>query len=209
MSPWSWPIRPTGGRGRFSLVLRLLGLATLGLTAPALPPSFAEAAAPARAVEMTAHGDAASAWVPPTSGAVLRTFDPPPEPWAAGHRGVDWEATQGEVVAPGAGTLRFSGLVAGRPVVTLAHANGMLSSLEPVTAAEHWSVGDRVEAGELLGTVEPGPEHCSQRCVHWGVRVPDGWVVDGAAWDRYLDPLVLLGWSGPSILWPLEGGPPR
>ena len=235
MSPWSWPILPIDGGGRFPLVLRLLGLTTLGLTAPAFVPVFASpittAVPVASSPQVTTTTDVASAWVPPTSGAILRAFDPPPEPWAAGHRGVDWEATGGEVVAPGAGTVRFAGPVAGRPVITLAHANGMLSSLEPVTAAEHWSVGDRVEAGELLGTVGSGRNegddaggegdgegsgtvaseagHCPQRCVHWGVRVPDGWVVDGSAWDRYLDPLVLLGWSGPSILWPLEGGPPR
>lgn len=231
MSPWSWPTLPTDGGRRFPLVLRLLGLATLALTAPAPVPAFAEVAAPAREVEEPVHGEVASAWVPPTSDAVLRAFDPPPEPWAAGHRGVDWESAEDEVVAPGAGTVRFAGPVAGRPVITLAHANGMLSSLEPVTVAEHWSVGDRVEAGELLGTVGPGLSegddaggedggedgataaseagHCPQRCVHWGVRIPDGWVVDGAAWDRYIDPLVLLGWSGPSVLWPLEGGPPR
>ncbi|MFC0248858.1 peptidoglycan DD-metalloendopeptidase family protein [Citricoccus parietis] len=209
MSPWSWPTLPTDGGRRFPLMLRLLGLATLGLTVPASVPAFAEVSAPAREVEKPVHGQVASTWVPPTSGAVLWAFDPPPEPWAAGHRGVDWETAEDEVVAPGAGTVRFAGPVAGRPVITLAHANGMLSSLEPVTVAEHWSVGDRVEAGELLGTVAPEAGHCPQRCVHWGVRIPDGWMVDGAAWDRYIDPLVLLGWSGPSVLWPLEGGPPR
>ena len=47
--------------------------------------------------------------------------------------------------------------------------------------------------------------HCTDRggsCVHWGVREPDGWRVGDAAFDRYLDPLVLIGWSGPSVLWP-------
>ncbi|WP_313816779.1 M23 family metallopeptidase [Citricoccus sp.] len=229
MSPWSWLNLPVDGGGRFPLVLRLLGLAALGLTAPAFVPPITTAAPVAPSPQVATAAEVSSGWVPPTSGAILRVFEPPPEPWAAGHRGVDWEATGDEVVAPGAGTVRFAGPVAGRPVITLAHANGMLSSLEPVTAAEHWSVGDRVEAGELLGTVGPGRSdgegdgdggqgsstapsgsgHCAQRCVHWGVRIPDGWVVDGAAWDRYLDPLVLLGWSGPSILWPLEGGPPR
>ncbi|GAA1117436.1 M23 family metallopeptidase [Citricoccus alkalitolerans] len=230
MSLWSWPTLPAGGGARLPLVLRLLGLATLGLTAPAVGPPITTAALVTPSPQAAPATEVVNDWVPPTSGAVLRVFEPPPEPWAAGHRGVDWAATGDEVVAPGAGTVRFAGRVAGRPVITLAHADGMLSSLEPVTAAAHWSVGDHVEAGELLGTLGPGQSdgdgdgggagdggqetgtatgHCPQRCVHWGVRVPDGWVVDGSAWDRYLDPLVLLGWSGPSILWPLEGGPPR
>lgn len=192
MSPWSWP--------------RLLGFALLlalsaGGTAP--PPPAAPAAFAAAAGNGT--------WSPPAAAGLLRGFDPPARPWAAGHRGTDWAAPDGKVVAPAAGTVHFTGNVAGRPVITLAHPDDLFSSLEPVSAAEGLAVGDRVGAGEVLGTVpaEPGvTSHCPQRCVHWGVRIPDGWVVDGSSWDRYLDPLVLLGWSGPSVLWPLEGGPP-
>ncbi|GAA4771042.1 M23 family metallopeptidase [Citricoccus nitrophenolicus] len=191
MSPWSWP--------------RLLGLLLL----LALP---AGGLAPQPPVALTAVQT--GAWSPPAAEEILRPFDPPAQPWAAGHRGVDWAAPDGRVVAPAAGTVHFAGDVAGRPVITLAHANGMYSSLEPVSATAGLAVGDAVGAGEVLGSAaavggaEPGGGHCPQRCVHWGVRIPDGWVVDGSAWDRYLDPLVLLGWSGPSVLWPLEGGPP-
>lgn len=155
-----------------------------------------------------APAEPSGSWSPPATGPLVRPFDPPAQPWAAGHRGADWAAPEGRAVAPAAGRVHFAGDVAGRAVITLSHANGMYSSLEPVTAAEGLSVGDAVGAGEVLGTVS-APEHCPQQCVHWGVRIPDGWVVDGSAWDRYLDPLVLLGWSGPSVLWPLEGGPPK
>jgi hypothetical protein len=93
-------------------------------------------------------------------------------------------------------------------VVTVAHPDGMLSSLEPVDLAPGLGVGDRVEAGELLGSVQDRVGHCPVECVHWGVRIPDGWAVQGGTWDRYVDPLVLLGLSGPSVLWPLTGGPP-
>lgn len=199
MSPWSWPRLLS-----FSLMIALGG----GL-APQPPAVLA--------VHTTA--DSAGTWSPPATGGLLRAFDPPAQPWAAGHRGADWAAPDGQVVAPAAGTVHFAGNVAGRPVITLAHPHGMFSSMEPVTAAEGLVVGDTVAAGEVLGTVgdRASPTgaatgdtagHCPQRCVHWGVRIPDGWVVDGSAWDRYLDPLVLLGWSGPSVLWPLEGGPP-
>lgn len=144
----------------------------------------------------------------PASSAVLRRFDPPTAPWSAGHRGVDWASPDGEVVAPGAGSIRFAGPVAGRSVVTVAHPDGMLSSLEPVDLAPGLAVGDRIEAGDLLGTVQDGVDHCAVACVHWGVRIPDGWVVQGGTWDRYVDPLVLLGLSGPSVLWPVAGDPP-
>jgi murein DD-endopeptidase MepM/ murein hydrolase activator NlpD len=144
----------------------------------------------------------------PAPSAVLRPFDPPTAPWSSGHRGVDWASPGGDVMAPGPGTIRFAGPVAGRPVVTVAHPDGMLSSLEPVDLAPGLAVGDRVSAGGLLGSVQDGVEHCPVTCVHWGVRIPDGWSVQGGTWDRYVDPLVLLGLSGPSVLWPLTGDPP-
>ena len=144
----------------------------------------------------------------PAPSAVLRPFDPPTAPWSAGHRGVDWASPGGEVFAPGAGSIRFAGPVAGRSVVTVAHPDGMLSSLEPVDLAPDLAVGDRVEAGDLLGAVQDGVGHCPATCVHWGARIPDGWTVQGGTWDRYVDPLVLLGLSGPSVLWPVAGGPP-
>lgn len=199
MSPWSW-----SQLFSFSVMIALGG----GL-APQSPAMLAA----------LTTADSAATWSPPAAGGLLRAFDPPAQPWAAGHRGADWSTPDGRVVAPAAGTVHFAGNVAGRPVITLAHGNGMFSSVEPVSAAEGLDIGDTVSEGEMLGTVRDGGAstgttpadaagHCPQRCVHWGVRIPDGWVVDGFAWDRYLDPLVLLGWSGPSVLWPLEGGPP-
>lgn len=151
-------------------------------------------------------------WSAPTSttgqSAVLRPFDQPAAPWSAGHRGVDWASPDGDVFAPAAGSIRFAGPVAGRSVVTVAHPDGMLSSLEPVELAPGLAVGDRVAAGELIGSVQEGVDHCPVACVHWGARIPQGWTVQGGTWDRYVDPLVLLGLSGPSVLWPLTGRPP-
>lgn len=203
MSPWSWR--------------RLLG-AVLMVTLPSIaggapfpgPPSAVEAL---RSASMVA-GD----WSAPADGPLVRPFDPPARPWSPGHRGADWAAPDARVRAPAAGTVHFAGPVAGRPAITLSHGGGLFSSLEPVAAASGLEVGDRVVSGRVIGTVA-GPStgtvvdpdasgHCPQQCVHWGLRLRDGWVVDGTAWDRYLDPLVVLGWSGPSVLWPLEGGPP-
>ncbi|WP_233549669.1 peptidoglycan DD-metalloendopeptidase family protein [Cellulomonas rhizosphaerae] len=126
---------------------------------------------------------------------VLRAFERPPAPWAAGHRGVDLAAvTGGDVLAPGDGVVTFAGRVAGRPLVTVALAGGLRSSVEPVVPDV--AAGDRVKAGELVGSVAAGGGHCSQPCAHWGVRA------GRSDPPVYLDPMTLLGGAGPIILLP-------
>nr|WP_308121891.1 M23 family metallopeptidase [Actinotalea ferrariae] len=134
--------------------------------------------------------------LPVTGGALRARFDPPPQPWSSGHRGVDLEAATGTAVsAPAAGTVVFAGPVVDRHVVTVLHDDGLRSSLEPVLAEV--PVGTRVAPGQALGTIQPPPAatHCSPRCLHWGVR-------DGEA---YVDPLDLVAGTGPVVLLP---GPP-
>ncbi len=117
----------------------------------------------------------------------------PDQRWLAGHRGIDIAARVDDaVVAPGAGTVAFAGMVAGRPVMTIALDVGVNATLEPVTAA--LPAGTRVSRGEAVGTVAPTPGHCAPRtCVHWGIRVgPD-----------YQDPLDWLVGFGPVVLLPL------
>ena len=51
---------------------------------------------------------------------MVRPFDPPPQPWLAGHRGVDLAGEPGAaVVSAAAGTVIFAGVVAGRGVVSV------------------------------------------------------------------------------------------
>ncbi|MBU8742992.1 peptidoglycan DD-metalloendopeptidase family protein [Micrococcus luteus] len=145
------------------------------------------------------------AWHAPVAGAapgdVLRAFVAPERPWGRGHRGVDLAVPSGAAIrAPAAGRVVFAGVVVDRPVLTLEHADGTRSSLEPVEADV--TVGAVVAAGDPVGRLAEASPHCPRACVHWGVREPDGWRVGDAAFDRYLDPLVLIGWSGPSVLWP-------
>lgn len=149
--------------------------------------------------------DAAAEWRAPVAGTapgdVLRAFVAPERPWSRGHRGVDLAVQTGAPIqAPAAGRVVFAGVVVDRPVLTLEHADGTRSSLEPVEADV--AVGAVVDAGDPVGRLAGAPPHCPRACVHWGVREPDGWRVGDAAFDRYLDPLVLIGWSGPSVLWP-------
>lgn len=114
---------------------------------------------------------------------VVRRFDPPPERWLPGHRGVDLAARPAAVVrAAGAGTVLFARTIAGRGVVSVAHRGGLRTTYEPVTASVE--AGDQVAAGDPLGTIEIGHAGCVEvACLHWGLR---------RAAD-YLDPLALLG----------------
>ena len=126
---------------------------------------------------------------------LTRGFDPPPQPWSAGHRGVDLASTPGaEVHAAGAGTVVFAAVIAGRGVVSIAHPGGLRTTYEPVTATV--GVGSHVARGDLIGRVDAGHPGCPvAACLHWGLRRD----------DVYLDPLVLLGLGRVRLL-PLEAG---
>lgn len=123
---------------------------------------------------------------------VLRDFDPPPQPWLSGHRGVDLGAADdgAEVTSPADGTVSFVGTVVDRPVLTIDHGNGLRSSFEPVQST--LAKGTPVLAGQVVGTVGSG--HCGAApCVHWGVR-------EGG---DYVNPLKFVMDLRPSVLLPL------
>lgn len=130
--------------------------------------------------------------------AVLRAFDAPTPDWRRGHRGVDLAGTPGQqVYATGAATVVFAGLLAGRPVVSLAHPGGLHTSYEPVTAAVR--VGQLVDAETVIGELVAGHPGCPvAACLHWGAM----W--GPASRADYVDPLGLLA-STPIRLKPLGG----
>jgi hypothetical protein len=173
------------------LFLRLRGAVILAAVSGAAAVSAASAA--------PAEGTGPWRW--PLAGApvVVRGFDPPPVPWAAGHRGVDLRARAGEAVrAAGSGVVGFAGLLAGRGVVAVHHADGLETTYEPLAVLVH--AGQRVVIGQLLGRVSPGHGQCGVgfACLHWGLR----------RGGTYLDPLQLLR-SGPIRLLPVWRAPPR
>jgi murein DD-endopeptidase MepM/ murein hydrolase activator NlpD len=136
-----------------------------------------------------------SSWVWPLDPrpAVVNAFDPPERRWEQGHRGVDLAASVGQVVvSPTAGEVAFAGVVAGRGVVVVKHANGLRSTFEPVAGAP--AVGDHVSRGEAVGRVAGAGTHCEPAvCLHWGVlRGRD-----------YLDPLAFID-RPPIVLLPLD-----
>lgn len=150
-----------------------------------------------------------TSWRPPVASAgsedLLRPFVAPEMPWSAAHRGIDIRASTAEVIAPAAGEVTFVGRVVDREVVTIRHANGLLSSFEPVES--DLEIGAVVAAGDPVGTITAESSHCEVQCVHWGVRVPDGWQIGSSVRDLYIDPGFLLGWTEPSILWPVHSDP--
>ncbi len=126
---------------------------------------------------------------------MLRLFQAPPAAWAAGHRGVDLAAPPDtEVRAAAPGVIAFSGVVAGRPVVTVSHPGSgsppLRTTYLPVTGVV--PVGTSVAAGQSIGRLAPGFAHCRVGCLHWGLL----------RGGRYLDPLALFG-AGRARLLPL------
>ncbi|WP_072313766.1 murein hydrolase activator EnvC family protein [Agrococcus sp. Marseille-P2731] len=131
------------------------------------------------------------AW-PVESRDVARAFDAPATAYGPGHRGIDIAAPAGSaVLAPQEGVVRFAGPVAGRPVVSIEHAGGLVSSFEPVEPTV--SAGDAVARGEQIGVLLAGHAPGSAR-LHLGARLH----------GQYVDPLDLLGVERPVLL-PMGG----
>ncbi|CCK27165.1 hypothetical protein BN159_2786 [Streptomyces davaonensis JCM 4913] len=149
---------------------------------------------------LSATATAVTTW-PVPDPEVLRGWDPPPTPYARGHRGVDLAAPVGTPVRVlRAGRVYFAGRVAGRGVISIEHKNTgtppLRTTYEPIDPEV--KKGAEVRAGQVIGTVAEAtpPPHCPTSCLHWGLR----------RGDTYLNPLTLLN-RGPSILLPVLGIP--
>jgi hypothetical protein len=120
---------------------------------------------------------------------IARPFDLPPEPWLAGHRGVDLAAEPGATIyTPAAGVVSFNGWIVDRHVLVIRHGE-LASTLEPVISS--LAVDDAVHAGQPVGSLVSGEaEHCPG-CLHWGVR----------RGDTYLDPTLLVEPRPRAVLW--------
>ncbi len=128
--------------------------------------------------------------------AVVGAYNPPAPDWNRGHRGVDLAGSVGQpVYAAGPARVIFAGVLAGRPVVSLAHPGGLHTSYEPVVAAVR--AGQAVAAGSAIGTLAAGHRGCASACLHWGAM----W--GPAARADYVNPLLLLE-STPIRLKPLH-----
>ncbi|KJK52230.1 M23 family metallopeptidase [Streptomyces sp. NRRL F-4428] len=174
------------------LVLARTALPTAPPTAPPAPPP-PPPAAPSPAPP-PASSPAAPAAVPPgvrplpAPLSVARWWDPPPTPYAAGHRGVDLAAPVGaRLRAVAAGRVHHAGQVAGRGVLSLALPNGLRTTYEPVRPLV--AEGEEVAAGQVVAVLTEG-SHCPAPCLHWGLL----------SGEAYLNPLALLARPSPRLL---------
>lgn len=133
-------------------------------------------------------------WPTPGPRTVIAPFRAPVHDYGPGHRGMDIVAQAGaEVRAPAAGVVAFRGVVADRPLLTIDHGDGYVSTLEPVESG--LSPGDAVSAGAGVGIVAAGG-HTSQGALHVGVRVD----------KRYVNPRGLFGLMPRAVLLPCCAG---
>lgn len=136
---------------------------------------------------------------PPVPGAVVvvRPFDPPDQPWQAGHRGVDVAAPPGSpVLATADGTVSFAGAVAGRGVLVVDHG-GTRTTYEPVTALV--PRGTSVRAGQTVARLATGHDCGTPEvtCLHVGLK----------RGESYLEPVFAAGAANNLRLLPLDAAP--
>ncbi len=119
-----------------------------------------------------------STYVPPVDAPVTDPFRPPPGPFGAGNRGLEYGTRPGvEVRASADGVVTFAGLVAGSRHVTLRHPDGLRTTYSYL-ASIAVVLGQRVGQGDLVGTAG-GRLHFSAR-----------------SGDAYLDPASLFDPTG-------------
>ena len=121
---------------------------------------------------------------PVTPAVEIRAFAAPADEFSAGHRGIDLAARPGDPVrAALPGVIAFTGDVAGTPVVTLSHGDGLRTTYQPVQS--DLPVGSSVDEGAVIGQLVVGAAHCGgiPPCLHWGLTGSNG----------YLDPAALFG----------------
>nr|WSX49545.1 M23 family metallopeptidase [Streptomyces sp. NBC_00974] len=179
-------------------LLLTLSLTVAPATAPRGPAGSAgspRASAPAgpSMSPSAADADLVAARPLPAPLAVVRWWDPPPTPYAAGHRGVDLAAPVGaELRAVGPGRVHYAGRVAGRGVLSLTLPNGLRTTYEPVRPLVAEGAG--VTPGQVVALLTDG-SHCSRSCLHWGLL----------RGEAYLNPLALAPRPTPRLL-PVDPG---
>ncbi len=143
--------------------------------APTLDPP-PEPMVPGRAVDVGVE----VTYAVPAPGRIRRGFVAPPSAFAAGHRGVDVDVPVGaEVRAAATGLVVFAGEVAGRRWLSIAHADGVVTTYGPVTELEV-GAGDGVLRGQILAALAAGGHGSGARDhgLHWGARDRSGTPID-------------------------------
>jgi Peptidase family M23/PGAP1-like protein len=137
-----------------------------------------------------------STYVPPITppaGVITDRFRPPPTPYAAGNRGLDYATVPGSpIVASASGVVVFAGPVAQTLHVTIQHPDGLRTTYS-FLARVAVAVGQRVAQAQVVGV--------AGAVLHFGVRDREG---------DYLDPEALFAGRAEAHLipGPDDGAPP-
>lgn len=173
----------TAGKRRVAAPLLLAAMLTIALgSGPA-------AAAP---VDRLRHDSAHPRWEWPLAGAreIVQQYRAPAHDYGPGHRGIDVAAASGaSVSAPADGVVAFRGVVVDRPLLTIDHGDGYITTLEPLRSALR--PGETVDAGETVGVVAAGG-HTDAGALHIGVRLE----------HVYINPMLMFGPVPRAVLLP-------
>jgi murein DD-endopeptidase MepM/ murein hydrolase activator NlpD len=127
--------------------------------------------------------NAGSGYVWPVQGPVIRGFTAPPDPYSAGHRGIDIAAPFGTPLhAAQDGTVAFAGSVAGALYISIDHPDGVRTTyswLSAITVTK----GQAVVRDQLIGSTGHGHPEIVQPHLHFGAKLG----------STYIDPMTLLG----------------
>ncbi|GAA3748643.1 hypothetical protein GCM10022239_25030 [Leifsonia bigeumensis] len=146
----------------------LVALTFLIGTATATGATLSDAAGSSDTLTAIASGSTTWVWPLDPPHTVARPFIAPATPYASGHRGIDLHGAVGSAVyAPADGVVHFSGVVVDRPVISIRHPGGLVSSFEPVTS--ELVAGTVVHRGDTIGALQSGD--CGAPCLHFGVRL--------------------------------------
>lgn len=122
-------------------------------------------------------------FVAPVQGPIVRRFEPPLGPYAAGHRGIDFGVPVGtQIVASGDGVITFAGPVAGDGMfVTIAH-NELVQTTYSFMSQVSVTAGQKVRRSEPIGLSGNGHPEDGRPVLHFGLKVA----------GQYMDPEILL-----------------
>ncbi|BDZ38418.1 hypothetical protein GCM10025863_10320 [Microbacterium suwonense] len=175
---------------------RLVTALCLLAIAPGLSGASAAATTPPRydaaIIDRSADDVPGYPWRWPVHGRhdVVAPFRASAHDYAAGHRGMDIAVqSDAEVHSPAAGVVAFRGTVVDRPLITIDHGGGYVTTLEPVVSER--DPGDVIAAGDVVGTAAAGG-HAVRGTLHVGVRVE----------GRYVNPRGLFGAVPRAVLLP-------
>lgn len=126
---------------------------------------------------------AAARFVAPADGPIVRHFEAPLGPYAAGHRGIDFGVPSGAtVVASNSGTVTFAGPVADDGLfITIAH-DGELKTTYSFLSQVGVEAGQEVKRGDPIGLSGEGHPGAGVPVLHFGARLA----------GVYIDPEFLL-----------------